>query len=158
MGPAEVLILAFLIGVIAGLRALTAPAVVAYAAYQHWLHLESTPLAFMGSTAALIIFVLLALFELVADQLPSTPPRTKAVGLIARVITGGLSGACVTTAGGTGAIFGLILGIAGGIAGAFGGFQARTGLVRALKVRDFVIATIEDLVAIGGGLFIVSRF
>jgi uncharacterized membrane protein len=158
MSPAEVLILAFLIGVIAGLRSLTAPAVVAYAAHQHWLRLEGTPLAFMGSTAALIIFVLLALVELVTDQLPSTPPRTKGPGLIARIVLGGLSGTCVAVAGASGALFGALLGIAGAPAGTFGGYQARTGLVKALKVRDFVIATLEDLVAIAGGLFIVSRF
>ena len=158
MGPAEVPILAFLIGMIAGLRSLTAPAVVAYAAHQHWLHLEGTPLAFMGSTAALIIFVLLALVELVADQLPSTPPRTKAVGLTARIVTGALSGACVAVAGASGGLFGGLLGIVGALAGTFGGYQARTGLVKALKVRDFVIATLEDLLAIGGGLFIVLRF
>jgi uncharacterized membrane protein len=30
--------------------------------------------------------------------------------------------------------------------------------VRDLKVPDLVIATLEDVVAIAGGLFIVSRF
>jgi len=44
------------------------------------------------------------------------------------------------------------------LVGTFGGYQARTGLVQALKVPDLAIATLEDIVAIGGGLFIVSRF
>jgi len=67
------LFLAFLIGVIAGLRSLTAPAVVAWAARRNWLNLYNSPLSFMGSTTAIIVFTLLALVELVADQLPSAP-------------------------------------------------------------------------------------
>jgi uncharacterized membrane protein len=78
--------------------------------------------------------------------------------LIARVVLGGLSGAVVAVAGSKGFALGAVLGAAGGIAGAFAGYQFRTRLVRALKVPDFVIALIEDMVAIGGGLFIVSRF
>ena len=158
MAPSEVLLLAFLIGVISGLRSLTAPAVVAWAAHKGWLNLQNTPLSFMGSTAALIIFVLLALVELVTDQLPSTPSRLKPPGLIARIVLGGLSGASVSVAGGQSLALGAVLGAAGGIAGAFGGYHARTGLVRALKVPDIVIALLEDAVAIGGGLFLVSRF
>src|ERR1700716_2970849 len=99
MNPPQVLILAFLIGVIAGLRSLTAPAVVAWAAHRRWLDLHHSALSFMGSTAAVVVFALLALAELVADQLPSTPSRTKPPGLIARIVLGGLSGACVAVAG-----------------------------------------------------------
>jgi uncharacterized membrane protein len=158
MTPSEVLLLAFLIGVISGLRSLTAPAVVAWRAHKGWLNLQNTPLSFMGSTAALIIFVLLALVELVTDQLPSTPSRLKPPGLIARIVLGGLSGAAVAVAGGQSLGLGAVLGAVGGVAGAFAGYHARTGLVRGLKVPDIVIALLEDAVAIGGGLFLVSRF
>jgi uncharacterized membrane protein len=158
MGSSEVLLLAFLIGVIAGLRSLTAPAVVALAAHRNWINLQNTPLSFMGSTVAVIIFVLLAIVELVTDQLPSTPARTKGPGLIARVILGGLSGACVAAAGAQSIALGGVLGVVGGVAGAFGGYEVRTRLVKALKVPDVVIACWEDAAAIGGGLLIVSRF
>ena len=158
MTPSEVLLLAFLIGVISGLRSLTTPAVVAWAAHKGWLNLQNTPLSFMGSTAALIMFVLLALVELVTDQLPSTPSRLKPPGLIARIVLGGLSGAAVAVAGGQSLGLGAVLGAVGGVAGAFAGYHARTGLVRGLKVPDIVIALLEDAVAIGGGLFLVSRF
>jgi uncharacterized membrane protein len=158
MTASLVFVLAFLIGVLAGLRSLTAPAVVAFAARQGWMHLQSTALSFMGSTAAFAIFALLALGELVADKLPSTPSRTAPLGLGARIVTGGLCGACVALAGSQSLILGAVLGIAGGLAGTYGGYQARTGLVKALKVPDFVIAVIEDVIAIGGSLLIVSRF
>jgi uncharacterized membrane protein len=158
MSSSEVLLLAFLIGVIAGLRSLTAPAVVAYGAHKGWLNLTGTHLAWMSATWALIFFVLLAVMELITDQLPSTPPRTKSAGLIARILLGAIAGACIAVAGASSLLLGAILGILGALVGTFGGYQARTGLVRALKAPDFVIACLEDLVAICGGLFIVSRF
>jgi len=158
MAPSYVLLFAFGIGVIAGLRSLTAPAVAAWAAQRGWLNLHSTALSFMGSTAAVAIFTILAAIELVTDQLPSTPPRTKAPGLIARILLGGLSGAAIALAGGQSAAIGACLGAAGGVAGAFAGYQIRTGLVRALNVPDFVIAVLEDVAAVAGALFFVTRF
>ena len=157
MSTTFVLFLAFAIGVVSGMRSLTAPAVAAWAARRNWLNLAGSRLAFMGSTAAVVIFTLLALIELIADKLPSTPSRTKPLGLIARFVLGSLSGACVGVSAGQSLVYGAVLGAAGGIAGAFAGHQWRTGLVNALKVPDFVIALVEDAVAIGIGLFIVTR-
>jgi uncharacterized membrane protein len=51
---------------------------------------------------------------------------------------------------------GAVLGGIGGVIGAFGGYQARTRLVRALNVKDIFIAIPEDLVAIGLAYFLVS--
>jgi uncharacterized membrane protein len=152
------LICAFLIGVVAGLRSLTAPAVLAWAAHLHWLDLHDSRLSFMGSSAAVAAFTLLALAEFVVDKLPSTPSRTTVVGLFPRIALGALAGAAVGAAAQQSVVLGAIAGGLGGIVGAFGGYQARTRLVRALKVPDLAIALLEDAVAIGGGLLIVSRF
>jgi uncharacterized membrane protein len=152
------LVLAFLIGFFAGLRSLTAPATAAWAAYLGWLKLQG-PLALIGSIPSVAIFTLLAVVELVADKLPKTPNRTSPPGLIARIVMGGLTGACVAAGGGQGgALLGAILGAAGGVVGCFGGFQARTRLVKALGTRDMYVALIEDLVAIAGCFWVVSRF
>jgi len=158
MSSGVTLLLAFCIGIVAGLRSLTAPAVVAWAAHLGWMNLSASPLAFMASAWAVGILTLLALVELVTDQLPKTPARTSAVPLAARIVTGMLSGACVGIAGGGLLWPGALLGAVGGIAGAFGGYHARVGLVRGLHVPDFAIAIPEDLIAIGFGLLIVSRF
>jgi uncharacterized membrane protein len=157
MSATFVLVLAFAIGIVSGMRSLTAPAVAAWATHRNWLNLAGSRLAFMGSTAALAIFTVLAIAELIADKLPSTPSRTAPVGLIARFLCGALSGACVGVSAGQAPTFGAIFGAAGGLAGAFAGYQWRTGLVKALKVQDFVIALLEDAIAIGAALFIVSR-
>jgi uncharacterized membrane protein len=151
------LLLAFLIGVLAGLRSLTPPAVTAWAAHLGWLRLQR-PLSSIGTTPAVVIFSLTALVELVADKLPKTPSRTAPPGLVARILMGGLTGACVASAGGQGFIVGSLLGVVGGIVGCFGGYQARTRMVKALSTPDYVVAVVEDLVAIGGSLWVVSRF
>jgi uncharacterized membrane protein len=152
------LLLVFGIGVVAGLRSMTAPAVVAWAAHLGWINLHGSPLVFMGSAWAVGFFTLGALGEFVADQLPSTPPRTAAVGLTARIVVGLLTGACLAVAGGASYWLGALVGAIGAIAGTFGGYQARVRLVRGLRVPDAAIAIPEDLVAIGLGLLLVSRF
>lgn len=151
------LLFAFLIGVFAGLRSLTPPAVTAWAVYLGWLKL-ARPLSLIGSLPAVIIFTALAAVELVADKLPKTPSRTAPPGLIARILMGALTGACVAEGGGGGALAGALLGVVGSLVGCFGGYQVRTRLVKGLGTPDIVIALLEDIVAIGGSLWVVSRF
>jgi uncharacterized membrane protein len=157
MAPTQVLLFAFLIGFFTGLRSLTPTAVTAWAAHLGWLKVPS-PLSWIGTKPAAIVFTLFALVELVSDKLPKTPSRTAPPGLIARILLGALSGACVASAGGEGIVLGAVLGIVGALAGTYGGYQARTRLVKALGTPDFVIALLEDLVTIGGSLWVVSRF
>jgi len=148
---------AFLIGFFAGLRSLTAPAATASAAYLGWLKFDR-PLSLIGSVPAVAIFAVLAIVELVADKMRRTPSRTAPPGLIARIVMGGLTGACIAAGGAQGIFLGAILGAVGGVVGCFAGYQARTALVKTLNVRDLYIALIEDLVAVGGSLWVVSRF
>lgn len=152
-----VLLLCFLIGCVAGLRSMMAPAIICAAAYLRWVHLDGTSLGWMNTMIALCIFTLFAIGELIVDKLPQTPPRTAPVGLVARAVTGGLSGAALALSGGKSAGAGILLGAIGGIAGAFAGYQIRHGLVVQTKLPDFVVAVVEDLLAISGGLYICSR-
>lgn len=158
MSTGFVLGLALGIGVIAGLRSMTAPAVVCWAAHLHWLDLRGSRLSFLGSTVAVAIVTLLAVGELIADKLPSTPNRTSIGPLVWRAITGALCGAALGVAAGASILMPGIAGALGAIAGAFGGYEVRHRLVRNLKLPDFAVAVAEDLVAIGGGLLLCSRF
>jgi len=151
------LLFAFLIGLFAGLRSLTPPAAVAWAVHLGWLKLVR-PLSLIGSLPALIILSLLAITEIILDKLPNTPSRTAPPGLIARIVTGGFTGACVSVGGGKSAFVGAGLGAIGGIVGTFAGYHARARIVKSLRQPDFNIALLEDLIAIGGSLFVVSRF
>jgi uncharacterized membrane protein len=148
---------ALLAGCFVGLRTVTPPAVTAWGAHVGRLRL-SGPLAWIGTTPAVVIFTVLALAELVYDKLPTAGSRTEPSGVIARMMMGGLVGACVAAAGAQSAFLGALPGVVGALAGTFGGYQARTRLVKALRVPDFIIAVFEDLVAIGGSLWVISRF
>ena len=146
-------ILALLIGVIAGLRAMTAPAAISWAARLGFLHLDTTPLAFLGYAATPYIVTLLAVVELVTDQLPSTPSRKVPMQFGARIVTGALSGAAIGASAGV-LLGGLVAGAVGALIGTFGGAEARARLAVALG-KDLPAALIEDLVAILGAVLIV---
>ena len=150
-----VFVLALGIGIVAGLRSLTAPAVVAWGTHFGWLNLHGSPLAFMGSITAVAIFSLLAIGELIADKLPMTPRRTAPAPLLARIITGGLSGACLFAAAGKSLVAGAILGGTGGVIGAFLGYEVRKRLVNNLHIKDLIVAVCEDLFAVGLAFFVV---
>ena len=158
MNTTSVLALAFAIGVVAGLRSMTAPAIVSWAGHWKWLDVQHSSLAFLSSTAAVYILTAAAIVELIVDKLPKAPNRTAPLGLIARIALGGLSGAALCAAANQSVAFGAVLGGLGGVTGGFAGYEVRARLVKALKVPGFVIALLEDAVAIGGGFFIVTRF
>ena len=125
----SVYVLALLIGVVAGLRAMTAPAAVSWAAHLGWLPLQDTPLAFLGFTATPYIFTVLAIVELITDQLPKTPSRTVPMQFGARLVLGGLSGAAIGAAHGA-LLGGLIAGVVGAVIGTLGGAKVRGALAR----------------------------
>ena len=148
------IILPLLIGVIAGLRAMTAPAAVSLAASAGRLDLTTTNLAFLGYAYTPWIFTVLALVELVTDQLPTTPSRTVPVQFGTRILMGGLTGGAIGASGGA-MMFGVIAGIVGAVIGTLGGRAVRARLASAFG-SDRPAAVIEDLIAIGGAFLIVS--
>ena len=150
-------VLAFLIGVVVGLRSMTAPAAVSWATRLGWLHLEDTPLAFLGFAATPYILTALAIAELIADKLPKTPSRKAPVGFGARIVSGAFCGAALGAAS-QALLGGLVAGVLGAIAGTLGGYEFRARLVKATGGRDLPIALLEDAIAIVGAILIVSRF
>jgi uncharacterized membrane protein len=148
-------LLAVLIGIVVGLRALTPPAVVSWAAYLGGLSLQGTWLAFLGFAATPYILTALAVVELVADQLPGTPSRKSPPGFGARIVTGALCGAAIGVAGHA-SLGGLVAGVIGAIIGTFGGYAARMWLAGGVFGRDRPAAIIEDIVAIVAAILIVA--
>jgi uncharacterized membrane protein len=147
----SVYVVELLIGVVAGL------AVVSWAAYFGRVHLEGTWLAFLGYAWTPYILSALAIAELVSDQLPKTPSRKVPMQFGARIVTGALCGTALAASGGTW-IGGLVAGVIGAVAGTLGGYEFRTRLVAATGGRDLPIALLEDAVAIGGAILIVTSF
>ncbi|OBG79128.1 DUF4126 domain-containing protein [Mycobacterium sp. E2462] len=154
MTHALILLLALLIGVVAGLRSLTAPAVVAWAAFLGWIDLHGTWASWFANIITVVVVTILAVGELVMDKLPKTPARTVPPVFGARIVMGALAGAALGawphwtfTALGAGVI--------GAVLGTLGGYQARKRLAT-VAGRDLPIALLEDAVAILGGFAIVA--
>ena len=149
-------LLSLSIGIVAGLRAMTAPAAVSWAAYLGWLKLDESILAFMGYTWTPWVITVLAVAELVTDQLPSTPSRTVPVQFGTRILSGALSGAALGIVGGS-LVIGAVLGAAGAVIGTLGGRAARAALARKFG-NDRTAALLEDVVAIAAALLVVRAF
>jgi len=137
-------VLAILIGVTAGMRAVTPIAAISWGAYLGWIDLSATPLGFLGNIIAVIIISLLAIAELVSDQLPNTPSRKVPVQFGTRIVLGALAGALLMPASW---IIGAVLGAVGAVLGTIGGAEVRARLAKALG-RDLPAALIEDVVAV----------
>jgi uncharacterized membrane protein len=153
-----VLALAFGIGCVCGLRSMMGPALVCWGAHLAWLNLVGSRLVFLRMAICVVIFTLFAIGELVADKLPGIPGRNTAVSLIVRFLSGGFCGLVLAIAGHAPNAVAFLLGGLGGLIGGLGGYYVRRNIKRAFKLPDFPVALTEDLIAIGTGLFIVSRF
>jgi uncharacterized membrane protein len=147
-------LLALLLGIVAGLRTMTAPAVASWSAHLGLLSVSGTWLSFMGHAITPWVFTVLALGELVVDQLPSTPSRKVPYQFGGRIVSGALCGATVGIGSGQ-LVVGIILGVVGAVIGTFGGAAAR-GKMAASFGSDRPAALIEDAVAIGGAILAVA--
>ncbi|MDY6946406.1 MAG: DUF4126 domain-containing protein [Pseudomonadota bacterium] len=146
-------LLALSIGIIAGLRAMTAPAAIAFAAHYGLLNLAGTWLAFLGFRWTPWIFLVLAIGELITDQLPSTPSRKVPAQFGTRILMGAATGGALGVAAGSFWI-GAIVGVIGAVIGTLGGATARARMAAAFG-KDLPAALLEDAVAIAGAVLIV---
>ena len=147
------LLFALLIGIVAGLRAMTPLAVLAWGAMLGWINLDGTWAAWIGSIIAVVILSVLGVGELVTDQLPKTPSRKVPAQFGARIVIGALAGAVIGTP--FGHIYSAIgAGIIGAVLGTLGGAEARSRLAAKFG-KDLPAALIEDAVAVIGGFVIV---
>lgn len=143
------------IGAIAGLRSMTAPAVVSWARKENWIHAPSRSLAFLKSKKTVSIISALAIGELVVDKLPGTPNRTEPIGLAVRVLTGGFSAGALCAPKKRSIATGAMLGGLAAVAGAFIGYATRRRLHERLHWNHTAVALAEDAIAVSGGVLLV---
>lgn len=148
------IMLAFLIGIIARLRAIMAPAAVSWAADPGRLDFAAGWLVRMGHRFTPWLFTVAAIGERITDQWPSTPSRKVPSQFSARIILGTLCGAPLGHAGGS-LVFGLVAGALCAVVGMLGGSAARGALMGALGSHRSA-ALSEDAVAIFGAPAIIS--
>ena len=114
----------FLLGVVTGMRTMTAIAAVCWAA---WLTRLPEPgwAAWTTYLASAVIFSVLAVGEYIGDTLPKTPSRKTPGPLAARLVFGALVGALGAHAISEPAAGGILAGVVGALVGAYGGYAAR---------------------------------
>lgn len=134
------LLLAFLLGVVSGLRTFTAPAVL-------WIMRHGGLWAYVLSAGAL--------FEYFLDVQPKAPPRTGAIGLVGRLLSGAFVGWWAAATSGISPAGGALAGAIGALAGAYGGLAVRKRAAAA--VGNVASGILEDLVAIAAAVAIVTR-
>lgn len=139
-------ILALILGIIAGLRAVMALAAISWAAWLGNLDLSQTWLSFLGFEWTPWIISAASVAELVNDKLPGTPSRKTVPQFAVRIVAGGISGVAVALPTGNW-IAGLLIGVLGAVLGTLGGSKLRAVLASALH-KDLPAALLEDALAL----------
>lgn len=146
------LLIAFLLGALAGMRSMTPPAGIAWAAHLGRVPLAGSALAFIDNATATYVLTAFALAELVADKLPKTPSRKTPAPFVGRIVVGAFAGATFGRFGGS-AVAGGVVGALGAVVGTLGGAAFRSRLAAGFG-RDLPAAVIEDVMAVGGTIVI----
>ncbi len=147
------LIAAFVLGIVCGLRVMTAFAAVSWAASSQQLPLQGTWLSFLGFRFTPYITSLLAVGEIINDKLPKTPSRLVPPQFSTRVVMGALTGSAIALASGHLAL-GALAGIVGSVVGTLGGAKGRALLAKSFG-RDLPAALLEDVIAIALAVVVV---
>lgn len=148
---------ALALGAVAGMRSLTAPAILSWEAARHRdvnpeLRLADTPFETLATPGVSNTLVALAVGEMVLDKLPMTPARTKAMSVAFRLLSGAAVGSAVFAAERRSPAPGLLLGAVGALAATYGMFALRQKADRKLNAPDSLLGAVEDVLAVGSGI------
>jgi uncharacterized membrane protein len=146
------------LGILAGMRSSSAPAITSHILSHHYSKsLSKSPLKFMQSDKVAAALKLFAAFEFVGDKLPSTPNRTKPIGVVFRCLSGSLAAASVFKVTGNNPLVGAAIGSVAAFGSTFGSYLLRKGMVKKTGVPDPVIGAVEDALVIGAGVGLVRN-
>ena len=146
------------LGIIAGMRSMSAPALVSnHIAGSKPEGISETPFKVMGYPNTASLLKGLALGEMIADKLPVIPARVSAAPLIARVVSGAVCGGAICAAEGERVEFGAVAGGLAAVAGAYGFYHLRRAIGEESKVPDPLLGLAEDAIVIMGGLTILRE-
>jgi uncharacterized membrane protein len=146
--------LAIGIGAAAGLRPMTALAVIAWALKRGSIRPGRSPFVGIVSASASKRLAELAISELIADKLPFTQSRLNAAPLASRVVSGAICGAAIHGTLKQPVSEGAVLGGLGAIAAAITAHYVRQRLNR--EMSDFAVALVEDALAVGVGAVTIA--
>ena len=148
MNPTLLFLAALLIGFATGLRTFTPMAFISWVSVWGWLPLGGSRLHFLGTETGAMLVTALAVFELIIDKLPVTPPRTAKGPLGGRILIAIFAAASLALGMGSAWIVPAMGGAVAAVGGAFAGFYYRTSLTKITKLPDIVFALIEDVATV----------
>jgi uncharacterized membrane protein len=145
-------------GVIAGMRSMSAPALVSnHLAHNPPRGIAHTPLRVMAYPKTAAVLKALALGEMVADKLPMIPARISPAPLAARATSGAICGASVFAAEDKQAALGGFAGALAAVASAYAFYHLRRSLGQQLNVPDLALGLTEDAAVVCAGLNIMGE-
>ena len=139
------------LGIVAGMRSMTAPAVVAYLSGSRCSGADREDFGLLGWPALGKTVMVLAGLEAIADKLPFMPSRTKPIPLAGRLLIGAFCGATICSAMKRSKIVGAVAGTFGALGSTFAVHQIRSEISQQLGVPDAAVALIEDATALWTG-------
>jgi uncharacterized membrane protein len=146
------------LGAVAGIRSMSAPALLSRAASRGDIEgIEGTTFAFLASPRAARILTVLAVGEALADKLPFSPDRISPPGLVGRMASGGLVGAALFAAAQHRAAIGAGLGLLASAAASYPSYYLRVKTQERLGLPNWAVGLVEDALAEGTGLLALIK-
>ncbi len=158
MTDAQVYAGAAAMGAVAGMRSISAPAMISQAAKTGRIAIGHSKLDFLQSPKTAYAMTALAIGEAIADKFPVMPNRTRTTSLLGRGLMGSLSGAALSSSKKRSALWGGLAGALGAVGAAYAFCYLRRAAREKLHVPDTVAAVVEDAIVAGSGMLVLSRF
>ncbi len=142
-------------GAVAGMRSMSAPAMLGQVAKAGLLPEHHSRFDFLSDPKVAYPVMALAIGEVVFDKLPFMPKRTKVPSLVGRAITGGLTGASISSSKKRSALIGAAIGAAVAVGASYAAYHLRRKASE--KIPGTVVGLLEDAIAAGTGMIVLSK-
>ncbi len=156
MTDEEVYTDAAVMGIVAGMRSMSAPAIVSQLAKSGVMPVSDSSFSFLERPATANTTAVLAVGEIIADKLPFMPKRTDAPALIARAVSGGASGGAIFSSKKRSVLTGTLLGVLAAVSATYAAYNLRKWLGERFDIPDAVLAIAEDALVTGCGMLVLS--
>ena len=146
---ADVYTKAVLVGIIAGMRSMSAPALISdHFSKEPSREFEASPLRVLTSPTSAAVLKTLAVGEMLADKTPFVPDRIATPSLAFRAVSGSVCGAAVCTAERERAGVGAVIGAAAAAASTFAFYYLRREIGARSGLPDPILGLTEDALVV----------
>lgn len=144
---------ALAMGALAGMRSMSAPALLSRALQEHKNKaLSGTPLKYLQNKYVANTLTGLAATELLGDKWPGVPDRIELPSLLVRAASGAAVGAAIYAGNHKSLASGAAVGAVAAVAATYASFFLRKTLSDKTTIADPVLGVLEDALVLGSGL------